>query len=62
MCKLILIYLPMSFVPSSYPDPLYQTLEDKITKTDEKVKQLGQELKTLKIDAKSGELNKDHSF
>ena len=62
MCKLILIYIPMSFVPSCYPDPLYQTLEDKITKTDEKVKQLGQELKTLKIDAKSGELNKDHSF
>ena len=23
----------MSFVPSCYPDPLYQTLEDKITKT-----------------------------
>ena len=62
MCKLILICIPMSFVPSCYPDPLYQTLEDKITKTDEKVKQLGQELKTLKIDAKSGELNKDHSF
>lgn len=52
----------MSFVPSSYPDPLYQTLEDNITKTDEKVKQFGQELKTLKKDAKSGELNKDHSF
>lgn len=51
----------MSFVPLSYPDPLYQTLEDKITKTDEKVKKLGQELKTLTIDAKSGELNRDHS-
>ena len=52
----------MSFVPSCYLDPLYQTLEDKITQTDEKVKELGQELKTLKIDAKSGELNRDHSF
>lgn len=61
MCKLILIYIPMSFVPLSYPDPLYQTLENKITKTDEKVKKLGQELKTLTIDAKSGELNRDHS-
>ena len=34
MCTLILIYIPiMSFVPCCYPDPLYQTLEDKITKT-----------------------------
>lgn len=51
----------MSFVASCYPDPLYRTLEDKITKTDEKVKQLGQEMKTLKKDAKSGEVNRDHS-
>ena len=51
----------MSFVPSCYPDPLYQTLEDKVTKRDETVKQLGQELKTLKEDVKSGELKRDYS-
>ena len=51
----------MSFVHSCYPDPLYQTLEAKVTKTDETVKQLGQELKTLKKDVKSGELKRDYS-
>ena len=52
----------MFFVPSCCPDALYQKLEDRITKTDEKVEQLGQELETLKVDdVKSGELNNEHS-
>ena len=52
----------MFFVPSCCPDALYQKLEDRITKTNEKVEQLGQELETLKVDdVKSGELNNEHS-
>ena len=41
----------MFIVPFCCPDHLYQKREDRITKTDdEKVEQLGQELKTLKMD------------